>query len=188
MRPSGLTFAIGLLALIPTLTAAPAAAAEELAILLRTLDDPTVEADEAFCLDGPIRTNTFIGASAWSVVTRKQNGKVFYDRVRRVGTATACLAIIEPDFPVRSVIPLYGNFVLQQGTFVGRGGCTVTSNDIPVPGVVSAVCSASVTDAPPGFVGGVAGSATLLNPLQIPGVETGSYWSLRFFREPAGDD
>ena len=183
MRSSRIALAAGLVALFPVLMAAPAHSAQEITFLLRTIDDPAVEPDEEFCAAGPLRTNTFLGASAWSLATRKKSGKVFYDQVRQVGTATACLAIIDPRFPVGSLIPLYGNFVLTEGTFVGEGACVVTSNDVPEPGVVLTVCSAKVTDAPPGFSGGVAGSATLLNPLGLPGVETGSYWSLRFFKE-----
>lgn len=183
MRSSRTLLAAGLAALIAVLLTVSVAWAQEVTILLRTIDDPAVPPDIEFCEDGPIFTNAFLGASAWSLATRAKDGEIVNDQIRQVGTATACLAIIDPAFPPGGELPLYGNFVLQEGTFVGEGSCVVTSNDIPQPGVVLTVCSARVIDAPPGFAGGFAGSATLLNPLQLPGVETGSFWSLRLFLE-----
>jgi hypothetical protein len=61
------------------------------------------------------------------------------------------------------------------------GVCTLTSNDIPVAGLVLAACSLEVAPASPDIMGGTASSNSIFNPLRLPGFETGSYWTLRLF-------
>jgi hypothetical protein len=56
----------------------------------------------------------------------------------------------------------------------------VTSNGVPQGGVVLAGCALRLQSGPPGFVGGIATSATVVN-LGAPGFQTGSFWTLRVY-------
>src|SRR5216684_1210654 len=81
-----------------------------------------------------------------------------------------------------ALVPFYIEFTLDQGpdkseTFVALGACHVITNDVPMPGVVLAGCALRVTQGPDGFLGGVATSMSIFNPLRLPGAGTGSFWT-----------
>jgi hypothetical protein len=183
MRYLLMLIAASTLGFMAALSAGTAAFAEELTIQVRTIDDPSVEPDLDLCDRAPFPINAVFGASAWSLAARASDGAVVNEQIQQVGTATACMLVTDPTFAPGSEILLFGSFEVDQGSFVGQGKCLVTSNEFPRPGAVLAGCTAGGIEAPPGFTGGIAGSATILNPLNLPDVQTGSYWTIRFFTE-----
>jgi hypothetical protein len=54
---------------------------------------------------------------------------------------------------------------------------------VPEPGIILTGCTMNITDPPAGFSGGMAASSTLFNPFGLPGYDTNSVWTFRFFRE-----
>ncbi len=183
MRYLLMLIALSTIGFVAALSVRTAAAAEELTIQLRTIDDPAVAPDLDLCDRAPFPINAALGASAWSLGSRASDGVVVIDRIRQVGTATACLLVTDPTFARDSEILLFGNFELDQGNFVGQGKCLVTSDGFTPSGAVLAGCAVTGIEAPPGFTSIIAGSATVLNPLDLPDVQTGSYWTIRLFSE-----
>jgi len=159
-------------------------APEEFAFQLRTLDDPDQPPDKALCDQQPFITNLMLGASVWSTRTDKRTGEVFDDTRRQVGTGTACFQLTDFTFPVGNEFPVTARFVLKDGTYTGTGICVVTSNDQPVKGLILAACTARVNEGPKGFKGGVATTTTVINVFKLPGFTTGSYLTIRGYRDP----
>ena len=58
------------------------------------------------------------------------------------------------------------------------GAAHVLTAGVPAPSVVIAACALRLVDGPDGLLGGVATSASLFNPTNQPGAETGSIWTL----------
>lgn len=168
------------------LFSAPAFAeeAEEFALQLRTLDDADIQPDRALCAAQSFPVNLILGATVWSTRTDKHTGEVYDDTRRQVGTGTACFQLTDFTFPVGNVFPVTARFKLANGTYTGTGTCTVTSNDQPVKGLILAACSARVNEGPKGFKGGVATTTTVINVFHLPGFTTGSYLTIRGYREP----
>jgi hypothetical protein len=183
MRYLLMLIAASTIGFVAALSAGTAAMAEELTIQVRTIDDPSVDPDLDLCDRAPFPINAVFGASAWSLGTRANDGVVVVDQIRQVGTATACLLVTDPTFARDSEILLFGTFELDQGNFLGQGKCLVTSDGFTPSGAVLAGCAVSGIEAPPGFTSVIAGSTTVLNPLNLPDVQTGSYWTIRVFTE-----
>lgn len=183
MRYLLILIAVSTIGFLAALSAGTAAIAEELTIQLRTIDDPSVDPDLDLCDRAPFPINAALGASAWSLATRASDGTVVNEQIRQVGSGTACLLVTDPTFARDSEILLFGNFELDQGDFVGQGKCLVTSDGFTPSGAVLAGCAVTGIEAPPGFTSVIAGSAMVLNPLNLPDVQTGSYWTIRAFTE-----
>jgi hypothetical protein len=113
-------------------------------------------------------------------------GKWKSDGQKRVGPALACVRITDRTFPEGSQADIYARFELPEGRFVAVGKCTAVSNAVPRAGVVLASCGLKLTEVPATYAGGSATSASLFNPLGLPGYSSGSIWTLRVFEpEPA---
>jgi len=168
--------------------AASVASAQEVRVhQFRSMDDPTVAADPTVCAQAPFAVNLRLAASLWSVRTRSRDGQVVNDDARRIGTATACGQITNFAFPPGLQQNFHVKFELPDGGYTATGTCTLVSNNVPRGGVVLAGCSLRMISAPQGVVGGMASSASVLNPFRLAGFNTGSYWTLMFYEEdPAG--
>ncbi|HZH03744.1 MAG TPA: hypothetical protein VEY30_08175 [Myxococcaceae bacterium] len=161
------------------LLASGAASAGERAYLVRSVEDPNVPPDPSVCASAPFRTNVVLNASLYTTFTRiLRDGKVVDDDVKKVGTAYACGEITNLAFPSGTQQNFYAKFNLPSGSFTGVGTCTLVSNDVPVGGLVLAGCNLKIIGAPEGLVGGIISSASVLNPFQLPGFTTGSYWTI----------
>jgi hypothetical protein len=139
----------------------------------------------------PYTVLVMLDAELWSSQTRAKDGKVVNPEVRRVGTGSACtwmdpIAIFAPIDPTQPLpnAPIYGEFQVGDLSFAVAGEATLTSNTIPVPGVALAVGSMIIPpDESQGLLGGVASSNSVFNLLQLPGFRTGSFWTVRIYRE-----
>ena len=147
-------------------------------LVLRSLEDPSVSSHPRACpFPG---ANLFLGATLWSKQTRASDGRVVDEAVRQIGTAAAC-GLITTALP-GLLVPFHIEFTLAPDnsvTHVAVGACQVITTDVPRPGVVLAGCALRVTQGPAGFLGGVATSMSIFNPLRLPGAGTGSFWTLR---------
>ncbi len=162
----------------------------ESVIQFRSLDDPAVVPDLEVCERAPFfpHVNVLFGASFWSSRTRASDGEVVVPEVHQIGTATACMLITDPTFPVGGVAPFYIEGMAGDVDFTGVGECTLASNDIPIPGLILAGCNLKIpADPDQGLIGGLATSDSVFNPLGIPGFGTGSYWTLHVYWEEDSD-
>ena len=150
----------------------------------RSEEDPTFAGDPTVCPAAPFVTNVRLNASLYTTNARNSDGLTMNDASRKIGTATACVRITDPTFPPGKQEPFYVAFDTPAGRFTASGTCALVSNDVPVQRVVLAGCNLRIVGAPEGFVGGEATSASIFNHARIPGVATGSYWTLLVYGEP----
>jgi len=148
-------------------------------LVFRSLEDPNVFSHPKEC---PFPSaNLFLGATLWSIETDARDSRVVDEAVHQIGTAAACGLIT-----TASLVPFYIEFTLNQGhhrsdTFVAVGACQVVSDNVPRSGIVLAGCALRVTQGPEGFLGGIATSMSIFNPLRLQGAGTGSFWTLRAY-------
>ena len=152
----------------------------------RSEEDPTFAGDPTVCPAAPFVTNVRLNASLYTTNARNSDGLTMNDATRKIGTATACVRITDPTFPPGKQEPFYVAFDTPAGRFTANGTCALVSNDVPEK-VVLAGCNLRIVGAPAGFIGGEATSASIFNPARIPGVATGSYWTLLVYGEPSGN-
>jgi len=149
-------------------------------LVFRSLEDPNVSSRPRECpFPG---ANLFLGATLWSIDTDAGDSRVVNEAVRQIGTAAACGVIT-----TATLVPFYIEFALDPGhqrgnTFVAVGACQVVSNNVPRPGIVLAGCALRVTQGPEDFLGGIATSMSIFNPLRLQGAGTGSFWTIRAYR------
>jgi hypothetical protein len=158
----------------------------------RSMEDPSTPADASVCAAAPFRYNVLLGASVWSTETREKDGKVVDSKVRRIGTATACVQLTNFGFPPGLQQKFYVKFNLPSGAYTALGTCTLISNTVPKSGLVLAGCALKVLSGPPGTLGGDATSSSVFNPFRLTGFNTGSSWTLHLYTsapaEGADDD
>ena len=78
--------------------------------LFRSMDDPDITPDPAICDPGHggFAPNVSLGANLWVSNTRARDGKVVVEKVRQIGTSTACARITAPTFaPFDKEAPFY---------------------------------------------------------------------------------
>jgi hypothetical protein len=139
--------------------------------VFRTVEDDSVPGRPERC---PLpEANLFLGGRMSSL-----------DTGAKIGTAQACAQIAGPLEPGAQV-PFYAEFDFDGGErYRADGLAHVLTNAVPADGVVLAGCSLRLLEGPAGFIGGVASSASIFNPSQGPGLETGSIWTLlAYFRD-----
>lgn len=141
----------------------------------------------------PDTSLVMLDAELWSNRTRAKDGKVVNPESRMVGTAAACAWVsasalfgtmpIDPADPFPSA-PFYGEFELGGMSIAAGGECLVSSNTIPVPFLGLVGCTMVVPpDTDQGLLGGNAASSSVFNPLDLPGFQTGSYWTVHIYTE-----
>lgn len=161
------------LALAPLL--APAA---ERILVLRTVEDPRFPASAEICAAAPFQpVNVRLGASVWTVRTSGRSGLLRDDDVHFAGTATGC-GLLTTASPLVAQ-PFLIHLDLHDGGYTAVGTCTITSNTVPVPGLLLVTCALDVVAGPRGVLGGSATSASVFNPYGLAGFDTGSIWTLR---------
>lgn len=163
------------------LLAPPLALAGERTLLVKTFEDPRFPADPAVCgAAGFTPVNVVLGASVFSLQTRAASGEVMNEAVRFLGTATGCgrMTSSAPFTPGQLFLI---QFDLEDGKYVASGTCDIVSITVPTPGVMLAGCALKIVSAPDGVLGGLASSASIFNPMSIPGFGTGSVWTLHLY-------
>lgn len=158
------------------------ALAGEVVYQFRSEEDPKVVADPAAaCKVAPFEANVRLPANLTVPEKHSADGKVKLAGQKKVGTALACVRITDRTFPEGSQADMYARFELPEGRFAAVGKCTAVSNAVPRPGVVLTGCALKLTEFPPAYAGGFATSASVFNPMGLPGFNTGSLWTLRVF-------
>ena len=143
------------------------------------VEDRAFPPDPAVCAQAPFTPNLRKGASLWALPSYAGDGAVHGGVARWIGTATECGRVTDCE-PGGSQ-EFYAVFDLAEGRVAGRGACTLVSNDVPVEGLVLAACHLRITQAPPGYHGGIATSLSVFNPQGIEGYASGSFWTLQLF-------
>ncbi|HEU0051864.1 MAG TPA: hypothetical protein VFQ39_01760 [Longimicrobium sp.] len=154
---------------------------EPTVIRFRSVEDPAFPADPAVCAAAPFGANVLLGASLWSEKSKGQSGEVTRDDFKRIGRATACVQITDPNFPPGLAQKFYAKFDLPEGSFTAVGACTLISNDVPTAGLVLGGCHLAITGAPASSAGGAVTSLSVFNPRRLPGFSTGSEWTLQSY-------
>jgi hypothetical protein len=174
------------LALLASLLLAPprhARAGEEV-VLLQTQEDAALPAP---CAPGE---NIRLGAFLYSPRTRASDGVVVRDLGTPIGTVVGCGTFTLANFVPYTPAPFSMRFELPQGTITAHGQCVATSVSYPVPGVPAPLllvgCALDVDPDPAlGIVRGIATSSSVFLPAPIPGLDTGSYWTLHLYTQDA---
>jgi hypothetical protein len=159
------------------------ARADETVIQFRSLEDPEGVPDLSVCADAPFVANVVTAAKLFAVKTRASDGKVVGRGRKVIGSGTGCLRVTDVTFPPFTSGPIYGDFTIDGLTVRIDGVCTVSTNDVPLAGIVLAGCSTAIVEAPAGFAGGSATSNSVFNPFRQPGFSTGSFWTVRLYDE-----
>jgi len=164
--------------------------------IFRSMDDPDIPVDMDVCdrgqgiLSVPF-WNGFFGASTWALNTRAKDGTVVNEKVRQVGTGTACMLITDPDLaPFAAEFPFYFEGETPDAYIAAAGECKVTQNawgSLSAPpadpeGPVFLACYMDVIPelSTEGIKWGQASSnSTLVPGGEIPGFETGSFWTIQ---------
>ncbi len=173
-----MTLLIRRVAALSFLLAPLLALAGERILVLRTQEDPRYPASAEVCAGAPFQpVNVHLGASVWTVETKARDGALVNGDVRFAGTVTGCaqMTTAAPFVPQ----PFLVRFNLRDGSYTAVGTCTITSNQVPVPGFLLVSCGLKIVSAPAGVLGGSATSASVFNPFGLAGVDTGSIWTLR---------
>lgn len=157
-----------------------AALAGERVFQFRSVEDAKA-ADPAGCQAAPFEANVRLPAGLFVRELPAAGGKKGPGAERREGKALACARITDRTFAPGSTADFWVRFELPEGAFTGLGACTMVSNDVPRPGVVLTSCSLKLTEVPSRWKGGFATSSSLFNPQKLPGLDTGSFWTLRVF-------
>jgi hypothetical protein len=187
---AGRSLAVIALALVLPLRAG----AGERVYQVRTVEDPTVEGDLAFCQSQDfwfLETGTkrvLLPAKIWVHRTRSVDGQVVNDSAVAVGTATGCVKLTNFVFPPGLDQEFALKLNMPSGTYEARGQCTIISNNVPQAGLVLAGCHLRMTRFPAGIVGGSATSSSVFNPFRLTGFNTGSYWTLHLYDTAVGPD
>lgn len=135
-----------------------------------------------------------LNAEVWAMQTRAADSEVVNSGIRRIGKAHACswipLSAILTGFPAVDLeqplpqTPFYIEFEIGDLFLSAGGACLTTSTTIPDWPLVLSSCGAQIPpDENQKLLGGSAASSSVLNPLDIPGFHTGSFWTIRIFRE-----
>jgi hypothetical protein len=158
----------------------------------RSEEDPTFAGAPNVCKGDnptvPFTPNLFLNATIWTTNARASDGLTVTNANRQIGTATACGRLeppTVPGFPAGAQVPFHVAFDTPAGRITATGTCAVVSNSVPAAGIVLAGCNLKVVGMPTGFTGGEATSASILNAARIPGVSTGSYWTVLLYGDPA---
>ena len=163
------------------LLAGPAASlAGEKTLVVKTFEDPRFPATAADCAALGLPSNVVLGASVWSVQTRASRGDVINEEVKFLGTAVGCGVMTSP-VPFTPDQKFLIKFDLADGTYVAQGTCDIVSITVPTTGLMLAGCALKIVSAPEGVLGGLATSASIFNPMNIPGFGTGSVWTLHLY-------
>ena len=162
-------------------------AVEETVLQFRSFDDPEITPNPDVCLNAPFYDENFppnvlLGASLWTLQTNAATGEVVNDKIRQVGITEACVLIT--GLSPRDTAPFYMEFNVEDLVMQANGECTVTSNTVPVDGLVLTGCTLEVySDPAENILGGIATSNSVFNPFSIPGFQTGSFWTVHLYTE-----
>ena len=169
------------LALLAALLTPALARAEEAVYLLRTLEDQSVATD---C---PAGDNVRLGALLYAPRTRESDGLVMKDVVQPIGTAVGCGKLLTyTPFDPQVQSPFSMRFDLPSGTITASGTCTITNLSFPIVGVPAPLllvgCTLNVDPDPAsGVVRGEATSSSVFVVRPLPGLGTGSFWTLHLY-------
>lgn len=152
--------------------------------VFESTEDASTPPDAAVCAAAPFTTTVKLGASLWSIDLKNKDGRVKGTK-RRIGRATACLALTNVLFPEGLTQRFYARFDLPSGSYTALGTCTVSSNSVPQPFIILAGCTLKLVGGPDGSLGGMVTSSSIFNPLRRPGFGTGSTWTLHEYTTAA---
>lgn len=180
------------LALLAALALGPAlAAAGEEVYLLQSQESPDVATN---CAPDE---NVVLGAYLYAPRPRAVDALVMRDLGEPIGTAIGCGQLVPTGLvpmPAGTPSPFRMEFHLPRGLVTASGECVVADRFQPVPGLPIPIflvgCTLRVDpDSGTGVLHGWATSASVFLVHAIPGLDTGSYWTLHLYTaDPAGPE
>ena len=154
---------------------------EKTVIVFRSMNDPNIPPDLAACHpeNSGFEPNVVLGASLWAFQARSKNGVIVKEKVRQIGTATACMLLAENE------TLNYLEFEIGDLFIAASGECLSTYDATLEGGPIFATCGLAVlpgrsTD---GIKWGQASNNSTFAPNPIPGFETGSFWTIQLIWE-----
>ena len=154
------------------------ATASERVYLLRTEENPAVP---ALCPDGD---TVKLGAFVYAPRPRAHDGKVVREGERPIGTAVGCGKLMTYT-PYSTPSPFSIAFDLDHLDVFAAGTCVIADlwfpQGPPAP-LIEVGCTLTVTPDPAHkILRGFATSNSVFLPVVIPGLETGSYWTVHLY-------
>jgi hypothetical protein len=174
---------------------------EKTIILFRSMDDPDIPPDPEVMMRAPFWDPEWdpldpppfvvpLGYSTWSMNSRSKDGIIVNEKVRQTGGGTLVAIITDPNFLPGSVAPAYSELAIGDLFLTVEGECQVMINPMLPPdpelGPLFMSCYTTVVpeNSTPGIKWGQATSnSNFLPGIEIPGFETGSFWSVQLIWE-----
>lgn len=138
--------------------------------------------DPSACDDAAFVPNIIAGARMTSVKYRESDAAVGDPEQEEVGLGTLCFKLQDPTFSAFGTPLLaHGKLTVNGISITIDGQCTITNQNTPAPGVHLMTCALPVTQAPPGYSGGLLTTNSVLNVAGVPGISTGSLLALHLY-------
>jgi hypothetical protein len=154
---------------------------EKTVIVFTSMNDPNIPPDLDACYpeNSGFVPNVVLGASLWAFQTRSKDGVMVKEKVRQIGTATACMRLTDTE------ALNYLEFEIGDLFIAARGACLSTYDAILEGGPMFATCGLSVLPehSTEGIKWGQASNNSTFAPFPIPGFETGSLWTIQLIWE-----
>jgi hypothetical protein len=165
---------------------AAAQEAKQTVILFQSMEDPNFPPNPAICDPAytGFESNSILGASLWVSNTRANDGQVVKEKVRKIGTATAC-SLATNITPFDGESQSYFEGTVGDLHIAAAGECEFTRNALLEGGPLFAGCYMDVIPerSTEGIKWGTVVNNAIVTLMPVPGLETGSFWSIRLIWE-----
>ena len=167
---------------MPSMALADAEDFDEITYVYRTFEsDVPVDLQECIELDTPFTSNWAAKWDLYSFHSKKTNGLVLNDDIKRIGQTLGCADISGFGDDIFGPIPVYFKVNLDGIELFAEGQTRWLSIDVPEEFVVMQVAWARIIDGPPEIIGGWMVSNALSNAFGLPGYVGGAFTSIRLF-------
>ena len=168
---------------VPSMALADAQDFKEVTYVFRSFESEVpVDIQECFDMDIPFVTTNAANYDIYSFHSKKTNGMVLNETVKRIGHVLTCVNAsgIGPENPWDSV-PAYFKVTLDGMEFIVQGYGRFLSLDVPEDLLGLATYTLEIIEGPPEVIGGWLVTNTITNTFGLPGYVNGSYASIRLF-------
>lgn len=180
---------LGAIFLMPGMAFSDGEDFDEITYVYRTFEwDAPVDLQECIELDTPFVPNWASKWDLYSFHSKKTNGLVLNDDIKRIGQTLGCADVSGFGDDIFGPIPVYFKVNLDGMELFAEGQGRWLSIDVPEDLVVMHVAWARIIGGPPEIIGGSMVSNALGNAFGLPGYVSGAFSSIRLFTPAVNDD
>ena len=174
---------LGAIFLMPGIAFSDAEDFDEVTYVFRSFES-AVPADiqDCFDMDIPFITSHTAGFDIYSFHSKKTNGLVLNEDIKRIGHVLTCADWSEttPESPWVPV-PAYFKVTLDGMELLAQGQGRLLSLDVPEAFLGLSTWTLEIIEGPPEVIGGWLVTNTISNVFGLPGYVNGSFASIRLF-------